>query len=249
MRLSLIVVVYNNLEGITEVIEIIKQISIEYRKLLEIIVVDGDSNDGTKELLKSNDGVINTLITEPDTGIYNAMNKGLKYAEGEYVYFWNSDDIIVLDKLYELLCFLDRKHDYFAFGYIRESKKGGRFIAARDIGDWRECLDTPFKHPGLCIKKDVYHMLNGFNEHLKISADTEFIIRLLKTPELSGLVIKKPFYLNVFRHGGVSSKVMNFKEHSYIIKKHLTNKCYLDLFYTYLKRYVYSFLLRLHLSR
>lgn len=103
MRFSVITVCYNNRGGLEKTIKsVIGQTCKDY----EFIVIDGGSNDGTKELLEQYDDQIDFWCSEPDKGIYNAMNKGVAHAHGDYVIFMNSGDIFhnkdVLFKINEL---------------------------------------------------------------------------------------------------------------------------------------------------
>ena len=72
----------------------IKSVDSQTNKNFEFIIVDGASNDGSLELIKKYDHVITRWVSEPDSGIYNAMNKGVKMATGEYCLFMNSGDLL-----------------------------------------------------------------------------------------------------------------------------------------------------------
>ncbi|MCC6817752.1 MAG: glycosyltransferase [Bacteroidia bacterium] len=89
MILSVVSIAYNNLEGLKKTLDIFKSGSFAHS--IELIVVDGGSSDGTRSFLEQQN-FINKWVSEPDKGIYNAMNKGLKMAEGDYVWFLNSGD-------------------------------------------------------------------------------------------------------------------------------------------------------------
>ena len=75
----------------------IKSVDSQTNKNFEFIIVDGASNDGSLELIKKYDHVITRWVSEPDSGIYNAMNKGLSLATGDYCLFLNSGDILATD--------------------------------------------------------------------------------------------------------------------------------------------------------
>ena len=91
MRLSIITVTYNNYEGLKNTIASIAQ---QTSKEFEYIVVDGASSDNTLNLIKNNANVITKWISEPDSGIYNAMNKGVRMASGDYCLFMNAGDML-----------------------------------------------------------------------------------------------------------------------------------------------------------
>ncbi|NDP23058.1 MAG: glycosyltransferase, partial [Paludibacter sp.] len=89
--LSIVTINYNNCIGLEKTIASV--ISQNYRNF-EFLVIDGDSTDGSKAIVAKNKDRINYSISEPDTGIYNAMNKGIKAASGEYLLFLNSGDVL-----------------------------------------------------------------------------------------------------------------------------------------------------------
>lgn len=91
IKLSIITVVYNNVNCITDTIVNVLKVK-EYYKDVEYIIVDGGSNDGTVDIIKKYQDKISLWISEPDKGIYDAMNKGIDLARGEWLIFMNSGD-------------------------------------------------------------------------------------------------------------------------------------------------------------
>ena len=89
MNYSIITINYNNIDGLRKTIESVVRQSF---KDFEYIVIDGGSTDGSAELIKEHQDCIDYWVSEPDNGIYNAMNKGIKAAHGEYINFLNSGD-------------------------------------------------------------------------------------------------------------------------------------------------------------
>src|SRR5574343_826155 len=89
MMLSVISIAYNNINGLKKSLEVFSDHS--FNGEIELVVVDGNSKDGTKEFLATQ-SICQNWVSEPDKGIYNAMNKGLKMAKGDYVWFLNSGD-------------------------------------------------------------------------------------------------------------------------------------------------------------
>ena len=100
MILSIITINYNNALGLKNTIESV--ISQSYQSF-EYIVIDGDSSDGSKEVLSRFKDKITCVISEPDSGIYNAMNKGVKNASGDYCLFLNSGDTLADENVLEKL--------------------------------------------------------------------------------------------------------------------------------------------------
>ena len=92
MILSVITINYNNAEGLNRTIQ---SIDTQTWKEFEYIVIDGASNDGSIDVIKRFESIIDLWISEPDTGVFNAMNKGIKKAKGDYLLFLNSGDFLV----------------------------------------------------------------------------------------------------------------------------------------------------------
>ena len=91
VRLSIITINYNNSDGLRETIEsVVSQVF----KEIEYIVVDGGSTDGSRRVIEEYGEHINYWVSEPDGGIYNAMNKGIRASHGEYLLFLNSGDVL-----------------------------------------------------------------------------------------------------------------------------------------------------------
>ena len=88
-KYSIIVVTYNNAEGLTRTLESIRLLDYNEK---ETIVIDGASKDNTQEILSANEDIITVAVSEKDSGIYNAMNKGIKYITGDYIVFMNAGD-------------------------------------------------------------------------------------------------------------------------------------------------------------
>ena len=96
MKISIITVVWNNINTINDTINSV--LSQNYNNI-EYIIIDGGSTDGTLSLLKSRSDQLSVLISEPDKGIYDAMNKGIKVAKGDVIGFLNSDDFYFNDEV------------------------------------------------------------------------------------------------------------------------------------------------------
>ena len=108
MNLSIITVNLNNCEGLHKTI---KSVASQSFPDFEYIVIDGNSNDGSVELIKENTQCITKWVSESDTGIYQAMNKGIRIANGEYLLFLNSGDFLVDDQVLEKVFSVKRSVD------------------------------------------------------------------------------------------------------------------------------------------
>jgi glycosyltransferase involved in cell wall biosynthesis len=161
----------NTISVITPCLNIIKDGRLEYfQKMMksihlqkgvqiEHIVIDGKSSDGTLEILEEyvKSGWITKLISEKDNGIYSAMNKGLKFAKGDYVQIMNTDD-------------------YFTdLNYFKRSVKILRKDKHEKVGFFR----MPFRHQTMIVKRNVFQETGFFDEKHKIASDYKWVLNLL----------------------------------------------------------------------
>lgn len=150
---------------------------------IQHIVIDGASSDGTQDLVQQRlrDGGI--LLSEPDSGIYNAMNKGIARATGDVIAFLNADDAYAHSDVIERVCSELRTGDVNAiFGDVAffddpdftkmvRRYNSGQFRPSRIRWGWMPA------HPGMFITRDVYASLGGFSEQFRIAGDFDFVVR------------------------------------------------------------------------
>lgn len=181
MRLSIITVSFNSDKTIQNTFD-----SIRAQKIigfdLEYIHVDGASTDSTMSISIDNDDIICKRVSEKDSGIYNAMNKGLKMATGEVVGFLNSDDIYaspnILSKIMGL--FRDNNKLDIVYSDIDYVDFNGKIIRKWRSGDQKK-FSTGWHpaHPGFFAKKRLFEDHGGFDEALSIAADFDLMLRFL----------------------------------------------------------------------
>lgn len=214
---SVIICTFNSGEITRRAIESV--LNNEYANI-ECIVVDGASKDGTVEIIKSYEKNPKfRYISEPDTGIYNAMNKGWRMAKGEWIYYLGADDELLPNAM-SLLIEADTLNDASViYGNIKYRKANGEIT----IHPHHSHKQLPWKlfasHQGLIMKREVIERLEGFDEHLHIIADKDLIIR---SYFLQPKCVYVPTDVNVaiFAGGGASSNLYKcFKENLYVYKK------------------------------
>ena len=128
MKLSIITVVYNRREDLKKTIASVKgQTSHD----IEYIVIDGDSNDGTKEVISENADFISRFVSEKDSGIYDAMNKGLQMASGDYVWFLNSGDEIYSSDTVENIFRINSSADAYYGDVMYVDEKGNEVTSEK----------------------------------------------------------------------------------------------------------------------
>lgn len=210
MLFTIITVVYNNLDFIeSNLCSIHNQSHTDFQH----IVIDGGSKDGTLEYLNGNHGYPITLLSEPDDGIYFAMNKGLNLAEGGIIGILNSDDVYANDTVLENVekIFKENETDsvYGDLVYVDNSLK-------RTIRNWVSGMYSVGimekgwmpPHPTFFVKKSVYKKYGNFDTNYKISSDYELMLRVLHKNNISTYYI--PEILVKMRAGGQSYKPGNY---------------------------------------
>ncbi|MBD8349064.1 glycosyltransferase family 2 protein [Dysgonomonas sp. HGC4] len=164
---SIITITYNAIEVLEKTIESV--INQSYPNV-EYIIIDGGSTDGTVDTIQQYQDQISYWISEPDKGIYDAMNKGLKKASGEWVNFMNAGDYFydsfVIDSVFSL--------DWYNYDIICGRKEGEK-IDRRKATRW-----NLYKSMGIChqvIFSRLKFLKNGFNLEYKISADFDWLLK------------------------------------------------------------------------
>ena len=192
VRISIITAVYNRVTTIQSSIESVlnqRGASIEY------IVIDGNSTDGTQDVICRYQGSLAKYVSEPDTGIYNALNKGIAAATGDVVGFIHADDMLAnpyairgiatafqdpsVDAAYGDLVYVDSEHPDRIVRYWKSGKAG----TSRFLRGWMP------PHPTFYLRRKHYLDLGGYREDFQISADYELVLRMLFKQQL------KPAYI------------------------------------------------------
>ncbi|MDD5400388.1 MAG: glycosyltransferase family 2 protein [Sulfurimonas sp.] len=206
MKISIITVVWNNKKTIKDAIESVLG---QTHKDIEYIIIDGASTDGTVEVVKSYGNKINKFVSEPDKGLYDAMNKGIALASGDVVGILNSDDFYIDNGVIERIVkeFEEKQTDsVFADLVYVKSENLDKIVRHYDSSYF-----TPQKfaygwmpaHPTFFVKRWVYEKYGVFRTDLKIGADFDILARFLYTNKISYSYMKE--VLVKMRLGGVST--------------------------------------------
>jgi glycosyltransferase involved in cell wall biosynthesis len=206
MKISIITVVYNNQSTINDAIKSI--LNQDYPNI-EYIIIDGNSTDGTIEKIQKYKDHITHFVSEPDKGIYDAMNKGLKLATGDIIGILNSDDFYVNDNIISEIIneFEDKKVDLI-FGDIvfvkpENLNKITRYYSSKDFHPDKFAWGWMPGHPSCFLKREIYEKYGYFKTDYKIAADYEILTRFMAKHGISYSYIPKVFVK--MRTGGVSS--------------------------------------------
>lgn len=214
---SLITVVYNAKDFLESTIKsIIKQKQYNF----EYIIIDGGSTDGTKEVIKKYETYINTWVSAPDKGIYDAMNKGINLAKGKYVIFINAQD--------ELNVQLADLHQYFERDYALLYGQahyidsfGNRSLIGEEVSDPAVIFDKmPTCHQAFFYNRKK---INLYNLNFKIIADRIFTYEVFLNNDLGNTkFIKTP--ICTYYSGGYSDKHdLLFMKEKYNFRKQFNN--------------------------
>ena len=206
MKISIIVAVYNCATTLQQCIDSVAQQTYPNK---ELIIIDGGSNDGTVKLLEANREIINYLVSEPDSGIYNAWNKGLVQAKGEWICFLGADDFFwdkqALERMATALVKLP-SNIRVAYGQIMLLNNDGQSLYK--VGEPWERVKMNFKqvmsipHPGLMHRRSLFEERGMFDESFRIAGDYELLLRELK---LGDAAFISDVILTGMRYGGISS--------------------------------------------
>jgi glycosyltransferase involved in cell wall biosynthesis len=210
IKVSIITVSYNSASTIKDTIRSV--IGQTYNNV-EYIVVDGASEDETKNIIGKYSKEVDIFISEPDKGIYDAMNKGIKMSSGEIIGILNSDDVFFdenvlckvvsqfqedsIEAVYGDLYYVDSNN----LNKIRRYWKSSEFIRGSFAKGWHP------PHPSFFVKRNVYEKYGKFDISIKISSDFELMLRFLERYNVKSLYI--PEVLVKMRSGGESSTIEN----------------------------------------
>lgn len=207
IKISIVTVCYNSEKHIRTAIESV--INQTYDNI-EYIIIDGASTDGTLDIVKSYGNKITKIISEPDNGIYDAMNKGFKTATGDYLALINSDDFYTNEKVIEhVIKKLQEKKTDCIFGdliYVEENNP------EKQVRYWKskEFVKGSFKtgwhpaHPTFIVKKDIYEKYGYFSLDFKLAADFELMLRFLEKNQISSCYLPEPMVK--MRLGGATNQ-------------------------------------------
>lgn len=224
MKISIITATLNNEKTIDDCLTSIKT---QTHNNIEQIIVDGLSTDSTLKIVDKHANQNFIIISEPDKGIYDALNKGIKMATGDIIGILHADDFYATNDILSKISQCFEKHEcdilYGNLEYIDQSPqqktirywKAGIFTAQKLKNGWMP------PHPTLFVKKEVYQQIGLFNITYKIAADYDFMIRCLKNPEFK--IHYLPQTIVKMRIGGKSNKsvsniIQKSKEDYQIIK-------------------------------
>lgn len=209
MKVSILTVVYNGAATIRHCIESV--LGQDYPDI-EYIIVDGNSKDGTQEIVQSYGDKIARFLSEPDAGIYDAMNKGIQLATGDVIGILNADDFYaypsVISEVAGVLASSNADASYGDLEYIdandatvvRRKWVSGAYKVGAFLNGWMP------PHPTFFVRKEVYNTHGRFRLDLGSAADYELMLRFVHRENIKLAYLPK--VLVKMRAGGVSNSTL-----------------------------------------
>lgn len=180
--ISIIVAVYNGEDTLQRCIN---SVTAQTYPDVELVIIDGASTDGTTDILKRNNDKIAYWISEPDTGISSAWNKGIRHSKGDWILFLGADDFLWEDDILEKIA--PRLVSNYRIVYGRIARMTKDKISCLDGFSWehtrKSIIDDgicTFVHQGIFHSRTIFSLYGGFDESLKITGDYELLIRAFK---------------------------------------------------------------------
>ena len=201
-KLTIITIVYNNVRDIERTINSV--INQTYKKI-EYIIIDGKSTDGTLDIVEKYSNQISKIVSEPDKGIYDAMNKGLALATGDYVLFMNSGDEIynehTVQEVFDSSPGADIYYGETEMYNDNWESLGRRRHEAPEQFDWNSFkYGMNISHQAIYIRKSI---LTPYDLKYKYSSDIDWIIKAAKK---SSNIVNVHRYVAKYLVGGMSKK-------------------------------------------
>lgn len=206
MKISIITATYNSARTLQHTIDsLLSQSFTDW----EQIIIDGGSQDETVDIVRRNESLYRNryrCISEKDTGIYNAINKGVRMATGDIIGILNSDDVLAGSEVLQTIAETFERTGaqviygdlmYCRGGHLVRYWKSNTFVPANLKYGWMPA------HPTFYCRREVYEALGQYDEHLRISADYDFMLRVLRRGYRVSYI---PHVLVKMQVGGISNR-------------------------------------------
>lgn len=234
---SIVTVCFNSEKTIEKTIESVLN---QTYKNIEYLIIDGNSTDHTMEIVKKYEPLFEgrmKWVSEPDNGIYDAMNKGVHMSSGELIGIINSDDYYELTAVEDMILAMSEEPYQILYGALRTLKNGVESGIA--IGSHLFLRENMIGHPACFVTKKLYDELGVYDTEFVSAADYDFMLRMSEKPE----VHFQPVYKLIanFATGGMCASSKAYYDLLKVQKKHgiITEKEYKKIV---LKCKIYDFL-------
>lgn len=207
MKVSIITATYNSASTVLDTLQSLNQ---QTYADIEYIVIDGGSKDNTVSVIEQHCPRVSKIISEPDHGIYDALNKGIELATGDIVGFLHSDDLFAYSEavkdLVETLQGSNAQAVYADLEYVAKNDTN-KVIRKWISGNYQRnklCHGWMPPHPTFFMKRELYQKLGWFDLSLKIAADYDSILRYLWSNQVQAVYL--PRVVTKMRVGGASNR-------------------------------------------
>lgn len=176
--ISIVTVVFN---GAAHIGQTIASVLGQTYGNVEYIIIDGGSTDGTLDIVRKHEDRIDCWISEPDSGIYEAMNKGVRLARGELIGLLNADDFYEPDALERVAaCFRESGIPgiYYGDNFVLQEDLHLKYRHRASLQYW---LGMSIYHQAMFVHRDVYRQLDGYREEFRFAGDYDFLLRAATT--------------------------------------------------------------------
>lgn len=207
MKVSIITATYNSAKTISDTLQ---SLNTQSYQDIEYIIVDGASKDNTLDVIKQQCSRVTTVISEPDKGIYDALNKGIQAATGDIVGFLHSDDLFAypdaVKDIVSTFAHSDCDATYADLEYVSKHDTNNVIRLWKSGQYKRDKLKTGWMppHPTFYMKRDLYNKFGLFDLSFKIAADYDSLLRYLWTNKVKMAYLPK--IVIKMRVGGASNR-------------------------------------------
>ena len=217
-KVSIITVVYNGAQTIEQTI--LSVLGQTYKNI-EYIIIDGQSTDGTQNIVRKYMDSIACFISEKDNGIYDAMNKGIRIATGEIIGIINSDDWYSENAVEQAVNYFSQNEADLVYGKVCFVEQNGERKIAQQLPLEMLWYRTVVYHPSVFVKKKIYEQFGTYNLKYKISSDYELLLRFYSHQVKFGYIENVVAY---FCLGGLSTTMQkeSIEEHREISLKYIS---------------------------
>lgn len=232
MTLTIITINFNNKNGLGKtIVSIVSQRQVDF----EWIVIDGGSTDGSKELIEDYSSNIAYWVSEPDTGVYNAMNKGIKASSGDYLIFMNSGDCFADEHVLKRT--IKELDSDIVCGHVLTSRLKKKGEPPLSFTPW-SLLRRNIPHQAEFIRRSLFSDIGLYAEDLRILSDLEFNLK----SSLAGCSYKViPYLIAVVEEGGISNtEIDNMKEEIKIIQERVLPRAIVSDYSSFTEMRIFS---------
>ncbi|MCG9900451.1 MAG: glycosyltransferase [Hydrotalea sp.] len=202
--ISIVTINLNNKEGLARTINSVKKVQ---NVDIDYIVIDGDSTDGSKEIIKLNTDIIDSYLIEGDQGVYEAMNKGIRLARGQYILFLNSGDILGAN-FNNIKSYIDYKYKIIFFDIQYQYAEKLEYVPCMTDINFKTMILGGLPHSGgALINRSTFFDLGFYDVKFKISSDWIWYFKAIVLSNVSYKVIPVP--IGVYDSSGISSNPEN----------------------------------------